>query len=593
MVPSITRRAFAWAVFLGLFGAARWLDGRTLPTSAEPGAAPAAGTAVAFRLREVARERGITFAHRPFRVDPRIAHVEPHVAGVGAAVSCTDFDGDGWIDFYATSSEFGSHNALYRNLGPASPGRFVEVAAEVGLADVNSKDGVSMGSVWADADQDGDEDCFLYKYGRPQLFRNDGGRFVDVTKEGGLERWINSNSAVWLDYDRDGLVDLYVTGYFRDDVVLWDLASTSIMQESFQFARNGGHNRMFKNLGGLAFRDVTEELGVDSTRWTLAVASADFDRDGWPDLYLANDYGPEELFLNREGRRFEAAPGLLDGRSKSGMSVAVGDVENKGDLGVYVTNITNARFLQQGNNLRLRDAQGGEFVNVARDEVSNCGWAWGAAFGDLDRDGRQDLYVVNGFVSASRERDYWYDLAKIAGAEKGVFQDALHWPAFGDKSLSGYERSRVLVWSKGRLRDCAAGIGADDVLDGRAVALADFENRGVLDVVIANQCQPLLLYRNEPAAERRWIQFRLVGTRSNTSAIGATVVVGFALGEQLQVVGGGSGMSSQGDRRLFFGLGDDAAPRFARITWPSGEVVTLDRPQVDRLHVVREGEGAR
>ncbi|MBK8177867.1 MAG: CRTAC1 family protein [Planctomycetes bacterium] len=586
MGPVLLRRAFAVLVFAGLLVAAHRLDGRAASVGVS---APGPAALPNFRLREAAGEAGLDFLHRPFQVDPRIAHIGPHVAGVGAAAACTDFDGDGWVDLYVTSSAFGSRNALFRNLGAAQPGKFVDVAAEVGLADVNSDQGVSMGSVWADADQDGDEDCFLYKYGRPQLFRNDGGRFVDVTEAAGLDRWVNSNSAIWLDYDRDGLVDLYLTGYFREDIVLWNLADTRIMQESFQFAKNGGRNHLFHNEGGLVFRDVSADSGVDSTRWTLAAASADFDRDGWPDLYLANDYGPEELFLNRGGQRFLAAPDWLDGRSKSGMAVAVGDTENKGDLGVYVTNITNARFLQQGNNLRVRSKDSNEFTNIARDEVANCGWAWGAAFGDLDRDGHQDLYVVNGFVSASRERDYWYDLAKIAGGQKGVFQDAEHWPDFGDKSLAGYERSRVLVWSKGRLRDCATAVGAVDVLDGRAVVLADLENRGVLDVVIANQGQALLYYRNEPRVEQHWIQFQLVGTRSNTSAIGASVLLGFEGGEQLQVVGGGSGMSSQGDRRLLFGLGSDAAPRFARITWPSGESQTLERPEPDRLHVIREG----
>ncbi|HUR27647.1 MAG TPA: VCBS repeat-containing protein, partial [Planctomycetota bacterium] len=298
MLPLSARRAFALLVFAGLLCGARVLDGRMVAINA-PGDPD--GPAAPFTMREVAREIGIVFEHAPFRTDPRLAHIEPHVAGVGAAVACTDFDGDGNVDLYATSSAVGSRNGLFRNLGD---GRFEDVAEKVGLADVNSLQGVSMGSIWADADQDGDEDCFLYKYGRPQLFRNDRGSFVDVTAAAGLDRWVNSNAAVWLDYDRDGLVDLYVGGYFRDDVDLFALADTRIMQESFQFAQNGGHNFLFHNQGGLRFEDVTEAMGADSTRWTLAVASADFDRDGWPDLYVANDYGPEELLLNRGGKRF-------------------------------------------------------------------------------------------------------------------------------------------------------------------------------------------------------------------------------------------------------------------------------------------------
>ncbi|MEO6709941.1 MAG: CRTAC1 family protein [Planctomycetota bacterium] len=582
MLPPFARRAFALFVFAALIGGARWLDGRTLAINA-PG--DQSGADAPFRMREVSQEVGVVFTHLPFETDPRIAHIQPHIAGVGAAVACTDFDGDGWVDLYATSSAIGSRNALFRNRGD---GHFEDVAERAGLANVNSDQGVSMGSVWADADQDGDEDCFLYKYGRPQFFRNDRGAFVDVTAAAGLDRWINSNAAVWFDYDRDGLIDLYVAGYFREDVNLFEITDTHIMQESFQFAKNGGHNYLFHNLGGLRFEDVTLKMGADSTRWTLAVASADFDRNGWPDLYLANDYGPEELFLNRDGQRFEAAPDLLDGRSKSGMSVTVGDSENKGDLGIYITNISSPRYLKQGNNLRVRSKTSAKFLNIARDEVEDCGWAWGAAFGDLDLDGHQDLFVVNGFVSASEQRDYWYDLGKIAGAAKGVFEDARNWPAFEDKSLAGRERSRVLVWSKGRLRDCAAAVGVHDLLDGRAVVLADLSNRGVLDAVIANQCQPLLVYRNEVPAGHHWIEFHLVGTRSNTSAIGATVSVDFAGGEQLQIVSGGSGMSSQNDRRLLFGLGADAHPKSARVTWPDGKAQTIESPAVDRLHQLVE-----
>src|SRR6185503_18369915 len=177
---------------------------------------------------------------------------------------------------------------------------FRDVAREFGVADVNVEgEGVSTGSIWADYDNDGDQDLFLYKWGYPRLYRNESGKaFTDVTEAAGLRRWLNSNSACWIDYDRDGRLDLYVTGYFREEVDLWNLTTTRIMQESFEFARNGGHNVLFRNRGDGRFEDVTAKTGCDSTRWTLAVVAADLNGDGWQDLYLANDYGPEEYFEN-------------------------------------------------------------------------------------------------------------------------------------------------------------------------------------------------------------------------------------------------------------------------------------------------------
>src|SRR5262249_4245712 len=152
-----------------------------------------------------------------------------------------------------------------------------------------------------------------------------------------------ANAACWIDYDRDGKLDLYVAGYFREDVDLWHLKTTRIMQSSFEFANNGGHNHPDKNLGGGKFRDVTAETGTGSTRWTLAVAAADLDGDGWQDLYLANDYGPEEFFQNQGGARFVRREDVgLHESSKSGMAVALGDFQDDGRLGVYVTNISKS-----------------------------------------------------------------------------------------------------------------------------------------------------------------------------------------------------------------------------------------------------------
>ena len=548
-----------------------------------------AGTGPGVRLTEVAHASGIDFVHRGPTLDAQLANIAPHVGALGACVSVVDVNNDNWPDLYFTTSQFGAANALYLN---QRDGTFRDVAAAAGVASLNRPgDGVSMGAVWGDYDNDGFEDLLVYKWGYPQLLHNLGnGRFEDVTARSGLRRWMNSNGAVWLDYDRDGLLDLYLTGYFRSDVDFWHLRTTRIMQRSWDFAANGGKNLLFKNLGNGRFEDVTDAMGVGSTRWTLAAAAADFNDDGWPDLYLANDYGPEELFLNREGKRFELARAGLEDDSKSGMAVALGDVYNRGRHDVFVTNISERGFLFQGNNLRINFLKElGRFDEIATGVVADAGWAWGAQFGDLNNDGLLDLVVVNGFISADSGRDYWYAMSKIAGAQGDIFEDAKNWPAIGTASLSGYERSRVLL-NRGRAGfvDVAEEAGVTDRLDGRGVVMADLSNRGLLDVVVANENGRALVYRNASPPDH-WIEFKLIGTRSNRSAIGAEVTVEFGGVRQRQVVDGGMGFCSQNDRRLHFGLGAGALGRVT-IRWPSGAEQVLEGLAADRLHVITESE---
>jgi len=552
------------------------------------GSAPVGATGLTgVRLTEVAQASGIDFTHQAPTLDPQIANIAPHVGALGACVSVTDVDNDGWPDLYFTTSRFGADNALYRN---QRDGTFRDIAAAAGVASLNRPgEGVSMGAVWGDYDNDGLEDLLIYKWGYLQLLHNIGNlHFEDVTAASGLRRWMNSNGAVWLDYDRDGLLDLYITGYFRSDIDFWHLRTTRIMQHSWEFAANGGKNLLFRNVGNGRFEDVTDAMAVGSTRWTLAAAAADFNDDGWPDLYLANDYGPEELFLNRAGKRFELAHAGLEDDSKSGMAVAIGDVYNRGRYDVFVTNISERGFLFQGNNLRINFLkERGRFDEVATGPVADAGWAWGAQFGDLNNDGLLDLVVVNGFISADTGREYWYAMSKIAGAQGNIFEDAKNWPAIGTASLSGYERSRVLLNVRGvGFVDVAQDVGVRDRLDGRGVALADLLNRGSLDVVVANERGRALLYRSSPPGGH-WIEFKLIGTRSNRSAIGAEVTVELGAARQRQVVDGGSGFCSQNDRRLHFGLGQS---RLGRVTirWPSGAEQHLDGLAPDQLHVVTE-----
>jgi hypothetical protein len=578
----LPRRAAVTAAFLAAIALVVALN-RRATRGGDEAAAPA------FHLANVAAQAGITFVHHGPTVDAKLANIAPLMAALGASVSVADVNNDGWPDLYFTNSRFGYPNALYLNRGD---GTFVDVARQAGLADLNRPgEGVSMGAVWGDYDNDGLEDVLVYKWGYLQLFKNlDGLHFKDVTREAGLRHWMNCNGAVWFDYDRDGLLDLYVTSYFRSDIDLWHLKTTRIMENSFEFATNGGGHRLFHNLGNGRFEDVTDRMGVASNRWTLAVAAGDFNGDGWPDLFLANDYGPEELYLNDHGRRFVLSRVGLESDSKSGMSATLGDVLNRGRLDAFVTNISERGYLFQGNNLRLNMLpELGRFQQGAEGVIADAGWAWGAQLGDLDNDGRNELFIVNGYVSADRDKSYWYAMSKIAGANGNVFEDARNWPAVGTASLSGYERSRVLVrhglagWT-----DVAAAVGVADEYDGRAVALADLFNRGALDVVVANQNGPALLYRNTVAPDNHWIAFKLVGTRSNRSAIGAEVTLEAGGTRQLKIVDGGMGFASQNDRRLHFGLGTSSSVDRVVIAWPSGPRQTIEHPAADRLHVVTE-----
>jgi enediyne biosynthesis protein E4 len=580
--PAIRRAIIAVPFLAALLLAMRLNEGpsQSAADAAHPG----------FALRDETAAAGIHFVHHRPTFDPKIASIEPHVAALGASVSVTDFDGDGWADLYFTNSRFGEPNALYRNRGD---GTFENVAASAGLAQLNREgEGVSMGAVWGDFDNDGHEDVLVYRYGYLALFKNvDGHRFEDITAQAGLRRWVNSNGAIWLDYDRDGLLDLYVTAYFRD-IDLWHLATTKIMHNSFEFATNGGKNLLLHNVGGGKFEDVTDKMGVGSTRWTLAAASADLNSDGWADIYLANDYGPEELYLNDHGRRFVLTTAGLESESKSGMSATLGDAFNRGTLDAFITNISERGYLFQNNNLRLNEmAKSGRFRNVAEGAIADAGWAWGAQFGDLNNDGANELFVANGFISADRQKSYWYSMSKIAGANSRLFEDAATWPPFGNSSLSGYEPSRVYV-NRGVAGwvDVAKNVGATDLYDGRAVALADLSNRGAADVIVANQNQPALLYRDYPDSANHWIELKLIGTRSNRSAIGAEAVLESGDLTQRRVVDGGSGFASQNDRRLHFGLGSREWVSRVTIYWPSGARQILPNPAIDRIVTVTEPE---
>ena len=595
--PIAARRALVAVFFVALLATPFVI--RQMSSRAAPAATTAQGRLEAlerygFGFEEVSRKAGIQFVHRAPTLDGKLAPIMPEVASMGAAVSIVDVDRDGWPDIYVTNSAEGSRNSLYRN---QHDGTFKDIAADMGIADVNRPGtGVSTGAVWGDFDNDGYEDLLLIKWGRPELYhREPGAGFRRVTEDAGLPKWINANTALWFDYDGDGLLDLFIGGYFSEDIDLWHLTTTRIMPDSFEYATNGGRKWLFHNLGHGRFEEVSAKMGIDSRRWALAAAAADLRGSGHPDLFIANDYGISELYVN-DGKRFrevgkETGVGFAP---KSGMNVAFGDILNQGRYSVYVSNISEDGILIQGNNLWVpKEGTAGDklaFDNLARDfGVELGGWSFGAQFGDFNNDGTLDLYLTNGYVSADRTRSYWYDFSKVAGGNSTIIGDAKNWPAFDGRSLAGYQSKRVWINDgAGKFVDVARAVGVTDTYDGRAVAVADLWNRGVLDVVVANQNGPLLIYRNLATPANDWIEFDLEGTRSNRSAIGAQVTLYWNGQRQVQNVSGGSGFAAQNQRRLHFGLGKSPVIDKAVIRWPSGTEQTIVSPAAGQLHKVKE-----
>ena len=549
-----------------------------------------------FRFEESARALGIDFVHEVTPPDTLIDNLGPWIQGVvTASAAVCDVNADGWPDMYVTNSAFGSKNRLYLNREGAA---FEDVAEQAGVADVNPPGtGVSTGAACADYDNDGDEDLLVHKYGAPELFRNQGdGTFTRVTREAGLETWIYSNDAIWWDFNRDGCLDLYVGAYFRAEHNLWQLDVSRIMQDDFNRSRNGGRNELYEHAktGDRCTGTFTERgarYGVDDRGWTFAAGAADLDGNGFPDLYVANDFGPDVMFLNVDGTRFEKATDRygVGNDTKKGMNVAFGDFTNAGRLGIYISNITEPGYLVEGNML-WENLGDGRFRDVAwKTGAADGGWSWGAVFGDFSNDGQTDIYVANGFITAKPGADYWYDIFTMAVNSAIVIEDAATYPPIKDKSFSGYQPSRVFLNDgRGRFQDVARAVGATDPHDGRGVATADLDRNGTLDVIVANTKGPLLVYLNRVAPDREWIQFRLKGTRSNRSAIGTHVTLHWNDQRQVQVVDGGGGFAGYSEKLAHFGLGENPTLDHAEIRWPSGQVQVLRDLAPRQSYVVEE-----
>jgi hypothetical protein len=547
-----------------------------------------------FYLEDVGQEAGVDFVHQTSKLDSRLDHILPTIASTGASVSVCDFNNDGWNDFYLTNSKYGESNALYKNLGN---GRFEDVADALGIGNINIEStGISMGAIWADIDNDGFEDLFVYKWGKPELFLNIGGEtFENISPQAGLPQWLNSNAAVWCDYNNDGFVDLLIGGYYKPEINLWNLENTLIMPESFEYANNGGRNYLLENQGNGTFRDVTFARGLNSTKWTLAIGAVDFDNNGFQDFFIANDYSVDELYMNygEEGFKEIGKKARIGYAPKSGMNVSVADVKNDGRFSIYVSNITEMGILLQGNSMWQPSAEDGnvEFSNDAgKLGIELGGWSYGSQFGDLNNDGYQDLYLANGYISATKNNSYWYDYSKVTGGNEAIISDALNWPAMEGRSQSGFQQNKVWMnGASGTFADVTDYVSNTPPFDSRAVAMVDLWNRGVLDVIVANQKNQVSVFKNNAPGLNNWIAFGLEGTASNKSAIGTRVTLVWGGMSQSQVVSGGIGFCSQNQRSLHFGIGASDAVEKVIIAWPSGLEQVLPALEINQLHRIKEG----
>ncbi|MCU1330129.1 MAG: hypothetical protein JWN34_5499 [Bryobacterales bacterium] len=541
-------------------------------------------------FQDITAKAGVSGKHTNRVFTNPYAQIMAGYTALGASAAVADYDGDGFDDIYTTDSKAGGKNHLWHNNHDLT---FTDVAEQAGVANCNEGDNAVADSLWFDFNNDGKPDLLVVKFGHNQLFQNLGaGKFKDVTKASGMDRYSNAITAIAFDYDRDGKVDLFIGSYFQP-INIFQPDSPRFFPESFETANNGGGLTVFHNDGAGKFSDVTEKVGIKLSGWTLDLGHADADNDGFDDLYVAADFGTDRFFHNTGKGTFtdltEKAIGI---DSKKGMNVDWGDYDNDGLLDIYVTNITDD-YMREGN--FLWHNQGDlTFSDVSRETGTfETGWGWGAKFFDYDNDGWLDLYVMNGWVSAGKE-SYVPDVFKMVTTPNIDFADARNWPPMGNKSLSGYEKKRLFHNDKGQIfKDQAARHGLDSVRDGRGVAIADFNNDGKLDIMAANASNEPNLYVNTMPAGAHWVQFALEGRQSNRGAVGAQVRLKAAGTTRLQFISGGNSFAGQSMSRVHFGLAAVDKVDQIEVRWPTGKKEVFASVQVDKLNKIVEGTGKK
>ncbi len=538
------------------------------------------GTSGRGRFEEVSASAGLAYEHVPPDFDRRLAHINPLWATFLAGAAVGDVDADGDDDILFVSARGDRRSALYRNDGGF---RFTDVTTGSGLDSLNTEATAAAGARWVDYDNDARLDLYVYGFGLSRMLRQSAeGRFEDVTAKVGLAQHDhNTTAAIVFDYDRDGYVDVLVGAFFADGVNLFALESTRILPNHGRTANNGGTKRLYRNVRGERFVERGAAAGFTDTGFTTAIGHGDYDNDGWPDVYVANDFGPDYLYRNRGDGTFEDVSRRAIGPDgRKGMNVEFGDYNNDGRLDIYVTNITEP-WLAECNMLWLGWPTD-TFIDVSLESrTCDTGWGWGAKFLDYDNDGRLDLFVANGFISAGPE-DYnpivqeWQRELTKADRMRDVI-DAAIWPAIGNRSFCGYERNH-LFRNIGEFQFAEVGprLGVDSPRDSRGVAIADFDGDGAVDLLVTNASGRPLLYRNEAGTRGNWLALALTGTESNRDAIGARVTLRTRDGAQIREVNGGNGYAAQSSRQVHFGLGSRRAADTIEIRWPSGTVQRLE-----------------
>jgi hypothetical protein len=582
------------------------------------------------------------------RIDPRVQHVAKWLLSAGAAAATADIDGDGRLDLFLAQPLRSDEDkcALYRSLGGL---RFERVPLPA-LGEVCRKPethGLVSGAIFADIDNDGDQDLFLMaSYGKSLLLLNqksDTGRadFLDATAASGIDEHTVSIAANFLDYDRDGRLDLFIANALNPFLEKYspprpmsifrlpqpespgDRRMFPFMHASWDDAENGGPNVLYHNAGGGRFEKVDiRALGMGETHWSLAVATGDVNGDGWTDVYVANDFGPDDLYLNEAGRRLRRVAGRVFGSigrdTYKGMNASMGDVDRNGTLDIYVSNV-HMPLQAEGSLLWMTYPSGG-FVPEFRDEATGRGalnehrFGWGGALGDLDHNGWLDIIQLNGMVDDTldkkfeRCRDYWYVNEKLmrSGPEIHTYVDM--WGDLRGYCINGRESNRVYL-SRGKRAnqqfvDVAPALGWGKETPSRGALLADLDSDGDLDVAVTHLFAPLALYRNTlsdreaATGAAHWIGLALEGDglTCNRDAAGTRVTISYPEAggrvQQMREIAIANAFAAQEDRRAHFGLADYHGPIDVEISWCGAAPGQRTALAPDRYHRLRQVDSA-